>query len=42
MSGLTCGMWDLFPDKGLNLEPGAPALGAWNLSHWTIKQKEGK
>ena len=32
-SGLCCGIWDLVPWPGV--EPRAPALGSWNLSHWT-------
>ena len=41
--GLSCGtwtlnhnMWDLVPWPGI--EPGPPALGAWNLSHWTTRE----
>ena len=33
---LSCGMWDLVPWPGI--EPGPPALGAWNLSHWTTRE----
>ena len=33
LSGLTSGTWDLVPCPGIEPEP--PALGAWNLSHWT-------
>ena len=29
-------MWDLVP--WLGIEPGPPALGVWNLSHWTIRE----
>ena len=29
---LSCGMWDLVP--WLEIQPGAPALGAQSLSHW--------
>ena len=32
----SCSMWDLFPWPGI--EPGSPALGAWNLSHWTTRE----
>ena len=31
---LSCSMWDLVPWPGI--EPGPPALGGQNLSHWTI------
>ena len=31
----SCGMWDLVPWPGI--EPWAPALGAWSLSHWTTR-----
>ena len=34
--GLSCGMRDLVPWPGI--EPGPPALGAWSLNHWTIKE----
>ena len=33
---LRCGMWDLFPWPGIELEP--PALGAWRLSDWTSRE----
>ena len=33
MPGLSCSMWDLVPWPWV--KPGPPALGAWNLSHWT-------
>ena len=36
MPTLSCGMWDLVPRAGIEL--GAPALGAWSLSHWTIRE----
>ena len=26
----------LFPDQELNLRP--PALGAWNINHWTARE----
>ena len=29
-------MWDLVPSPGI--EPRLPALGAWSLSHWTIRE----
>ena len=29
----SCSMWDLVPRPGIELQP--PALGGWNLSHWT-------
>ena len=35
-SSLSCGMWDLLPCPGI--EPWPPALGAWNLSHWTTRE----
>ena len=34
--GLSGGMWDLIPQPGI--EPGAPAVGVWSLSHWTIRE----
>ena len=34
--GLICGMWDLVPWPGM--EPRSPVLGAWSLSHWTIRE----
>ena len=34
--GLICGMWDLVPWSGM--EPRSPVLGAWSLSHWTIRE----
>ena len=34
----TCSMWDLVPWPGI--EPGSPALGAWNLSHWTTRKSQ--
>ena len=36
MPGLNCGLWDLVPWPGI--EPGLPALGAQNLSHWTTRE----
>ena len=33
---LSCGMWDLIPQPGI--EPGAPTLGAWSLSHRTTRK----
>ena len=30
------GMWVLVPSTGI--ESGPPALGAWSLSHWTIRE----
>ena len=32
----SCGMWDVVPWSGI--EPGPPASGAWNLSHWTTRE----
>ena len=29
-------MWDLVPPPGI--DPGAPALGAWSLRHWTTRE----
>ena len=29
-------IWDLVPGPGI--KPGAPALGAWSLSHWTTRK----
>ena len=37
--GLSCGMWDLVPWRGI--EPGPPALGAGSLSHWTTREVPG-
>ena len=31
-----CGMWDLIPWAGIELE--SPALGAWCLNHWTTRE----
>ena len=36
MQTLSCGMRDLVPWPGV--EPRPPALGAWSLSHWTIRE----
>ena len=33
------GMWDLVPWPGM--EPAPPALEAWSLSHWTIREVPG-
>ena len=30
--GLSCSMWDLVPQSGV--EPVPTALGVWSLSHW--------
>ena len=35
-TGLSSSMWDLVSWPGI--EPGFPALGAWNLSHWTTRE----
>ena len=35
-SGLSCSMWDLVPQPGM--EPGPPALGAQSLSLWTTRE----
>ena len=34
--GLSCSMWDLVPQPGV--EPVPPALGVWSLSHWTPRE----
>ena len=34
--GLSCGMWALVLSPGIEHLP--PALGAWSLRHWTIKE----
>ena len=34
-AGLSCSMWDLVPWPGI--EPGTPALGTQNLSHWITR-----
>ena len=39
MQTLSCGMWDLVPQPGINPRP--PALGVWSLSHWTTKDVSG-
>ena len=36
IQSLSCCIWDLVPWSWI--EPGPPALGAWNLSHWTAKE----
>ena len=36
MPGLSCSMQDLVPQPGR--ETGPPALGAWSLTHWTIRE----
>ena len=33
---LGCSMWDLVP--WLGIESGPPTLGAWSLSHWTMRK----
>ena len=33
---LSCSTWDLVPRPGIKPQP--PALGAWNLSHWTTRE----
>ena len=33
---LSCSMWDFVPWSGI--EPGAPALRVWGLSHWTTRE----
>ena len=35
----SCGVWHLVPWPGI--EPGAPALGAWSLSHWITREVPG-
>ena len=34
--GPSCSMWDLVRRPGIE-----PALGAWNLSHWTTTEDSG-
>ena len=34
--GLSCGMWDLVPQLGIQYGP--PDLGIWRLSHWTTRK----
>ena len=34
--GLSCGMWDLVPQPGI--EPRPPALGVQSLTHWTTRE----
>ena len=34
--GLSCSMWDLVPQPGV--EPVPTALGVWSLSHWTPRE----
>ena len=36
MPRLSCGIWDLVPWLGIELGPSE--LGAWSLSHWTIRE----
>ena len=36
MWSLGCSMWDLVP--WLGIESGPPTLGAWSLSHWTMRK----
>ena len=36
MRTLSHSMWDLVP--WLGIEPESPALGAWDLSHWTTRE----
>ena len=36
MQTLSCGMWDLVPQPVIKLS--SPALGVWNLSHWTTRE----
>lgn len=33
---LRCGMWDIIPRSVV--QSGSPALGAWNLRHWTTRE----
>ena len=39
MPGLSCGIWDLTPCRGVELAP--PALGVQSLSHWTTREVPG-
>ena len=36
MQILCCSMWDLVPWPGIKPRP--PALGVWNLNHWTTRE----
>ena len=36
---LSCSIWNLVPWPGI--EPGAPALRVWSLSHWTTREVLG-
>ena len=36
MQDLSCGIWDLVPQSGI--EPRPPALGAQSLGHWTTRE----
>ena len=36
MQTLSCGMWELVPQPGI--EPRSLALGAWSLTHWTTRE----
>ena len=38
MPTLSCSMWDLLIVSCPGIEPKAPALGAWSLSHWTTRE----
>ena len=33
---ISCGMWGLVPQLGMELRP--PALGAWSHNHWVTKE----
>ena len=35
-AGLSCGMWDLVPRRGIKPRP--PAMGVGSLSHWTARE----
>ena len=37
--GLSCSMWDLVPQTGI--EPRPPTLRAWGLSHWITREVLG-
>ena len=36
MASFSCGLWNLVPWP--RIEPEVPALGAWSLSHWTVRE----
>ena len=34
----SCGMWNLLTVPLSRIKPGIPALGTWNLIHWTTRE----